>query len=248
MECGGRRGLGLGLLGRGWGALERVAQGALRAPSCLPGKTPSRRLRPRGRTWGKTLVPTLAQKAKVAADRPMTPYAKRPATSSASRWMGAVRAWRDGRGGERGWAVGCQPHNTASGGVPLATRVGAGAVPDGLAGQAAQAQPGARTRWLRRLRELAAPRAGPDRFYLKPLWPLGTESGCVCGLTYVVHSYRNAGKCMYKLSACREPSKPRSVSQPASQPSPPARNLLACMSAPGARRRPARFMCTCTCT
>lgn len=56
-------------------------------------------------------MPTVAQKAKVAADRPMTPYANLPATVSASRWMGAVRAWgwRQGAGEERGpkaWTVG----------------------------------------------------------------------------------------------------------------------------------------------
>lgn len=43
--------------------------------------------------WGKTRVPTVAQKAKVAAEAPITAYAKLPATASARRCTGAVRAW-----------------------------------------------------------------------------------------------------------------------------------------------------------
>eukprot|EP00955_Chlamydomonas_euryale_P025792 272509-Chlamydomonas_euryale.AAC.1 len=43
-------------------------------------------------TCGNRRVPASAQNANVAADNPMTPYAKRPATASAMRWMGAVRA------------------------------------------------------------------------------------------------------------------------------------------------------------
>lgn len=44
-------------------------------------------------TWGKIRVPARAQKAKVAAETPITPKVNRPATSSASRCTGAVRAW-----------------------------------------------------------------------------------------------------------------------------------------------------------
>jgi len=38
-------------------------------------------------------VPRVAQKAKVAADTPMTAYANLPATASARRCTGAVLAW-----------------------------------------------------------------------------------------------------------------------------------------------------------
>jgi hypothetical protein len=46
-------------------------------------------------TCGNAWVPTVAQNAKVAADSAMTPYANLPATVSASRWIGAVRACKE---------------------------------------------------------------------------------------------------------------------------------------------------------
>jgi hypothetical protein len=104
-----------------------------------------------------------------------------------------------------------------------------------------------RLQW--RLRELAFPKAGPDRFYPESLWPLGSQSGCACALTYVAHPcilHRCAAKavCTHRLAraalagAALLPSPPRFAPASLRRRSRPTR--MSCRGTRRAERRGAR--------